>query len=109
MIIGSDHCAALELIFQRELLSLGHNVKIFPAQSFFLEYYNRRIFNKISFRLGLSSIMKIIQQRLIEFILENNPTVVLVFKGMEITPETLIWMKKRGIKIAGKDYPDKNN
>lgn len=99
VIVGSDHCAALELIFQRELLSLGYNVKIFPAQSFFLQYYNKRILNKIFYRLGLSSILKIIQKKLKEFILENNPKVVLVFKGMEITPNTLLWIKNRGIKL----------
>ena len=99
LIIGSDHHAALEHIYNGELTSLGFVVKLFPAQTLFLNYYDASVLNKIIYRLGLSTIIQKIQKKLKAYILENNPTKVIVFKGMEITPETLMWIKNKGIKI----------
>jgi spore maturation protein CgeB len=99
LIIGSDHKAAIEHIFKSELTSLGFEVQLFPAQTFFLDFYGSSILNKIIYRLGLSSIIQKIQKKLKAYILENNPTKVIVFKGMEIAPETLMWIKNKGIKI----------
>lgn len=97
--MGSNHQAALEHILMRELTNLGFSVRIFPAQSIFLHYYRASILNKIIYRLGLSPVIQKIQKKLKAFILENGPWIVLVFKGMEITPETLSWIKNKGIKI----------
>lgn len=107
LIIGSDNKSAIEHIFKSELSSLGFSVQLFPAQTIFLDFYRASFYNKIIYRLGLSSILKIIQKKLKAFILANNPTIVIVFKGMEITPNTLLWMKNRGIKICNynPDHP----
>ena len=99
VIVGSDHHAALEHIYKGELTSLGFIVQLFPAQTFFLNFYSASVLNKIIYRLGLSTIIQKIQKKLKSFILEKNPTIVIVFKGMEITPETLLWIKNKGIKI----------
>ena len=99
ILVGSDHQAALEHIYKGELTSLGFSVQLFPAQTFFLDYYGASLFNKFFYRLGLSNIIQIIQEKLKAFILENNPTIVIIFKGMEITPETLLWIKNQRIKI----------
>ena len=99
ILVGSDHQAALELIFKRELISFGYSVLIFPAQTVFLNFYNASVFNKILYRLGLSSIIQKIQKDLRAFIVKNKPTIVLIFKGMEITPETLLWIRNKDIKI----------
>jgi spore maturation protein CgeB len=99
VLVGSDHQAALEHIFKRELTTLGYSVQIFPAQSIFLDFYGTSILNKIIFRLGLSPVIQKIQKKLKAYILENNPTIVIVFKGMEITPEILMWIKNKGINI----------
>jgi spore maturation protein CgeB len=99
VIVGSDHHAALEHIYKGELTSLGFVVQLFPAQTFFLDFYSASILNKIIYRLGFSRIIQKIQKKLKSFILEINPTIVIVFKGMEITPETLMWIKNKGIKI----------
>ena len=99
LIVGSDHQAALELIYQRELKLKGFLVEIFPAQTIFFEFYNRSILNKIAFYLRVSSITHFIQRKLKSFISQTEPSIVLVFKGMEITPETLKWIKNKGIKI----------
>lgn len=99
VIVGSDHHAALEHIYKGELTSLGFVVQLFPAQTIFLDFYSSSILNKIIYRLGFSRIVQKIQKKLKVFVLEHNPTIVIVFKGMEITPETLLWIKNKGIKI----------
>lgn len=99
ILVGSDHPAALEHIYKVELTSLGFEVELFPAQTFFLDFYGSSFLNKIIYRLGLSSIIQKIQKKLKAYVLENNPMKVIVFKGMEITPETLMWIKNKGIKI----------
>jgi hypothetical protein len=99
LIIGSNHRAALELIYKSELEILGFFVDIFPAQEIFLDYYNYSIVNKLKYKLGISSIIKKIQVIIKAYIVENNPTNIIVFKGMEINPETILWIKNKGIKI----------
>ena len=74
-------------------------MSIFPAQTLFLTYYNNSLFNKLIYRLGFSRIIAQIQRKIKDFILNTEPSIVLVFKGMEITPDTVIWMKKRGITL----------
>ncbi|MEI8116852.1 MAG: glycosyltransferase [Flavobacteriia bacterium] len=99
LIVGSDHEAALEHIFKSELAALGFSVQLFPAQTLFLNFYGASFLNKIIYRLGLSFIIQGIQKKLKAFILANNPSIVIVFKGMEITPKTLLWIKNKGKKV----------
>jgi spore maturation protein CgeB len=75
-------------------------VSLFAAQDQFLAYYNSTIINKILYRSGLSKILSDINKRLIKLISEEKPDVVFVFKGMEILPETLQWIRKCGIKLV---------
>ncbi len=97
--VGSDHHAALEQIYKVELTSLGFSVQLFPAQSIFLEFYCASVLTKIIYRLGLSTIILKIQKKLKAFVLANDPRIVIIFKGMEITPKTILWIKNKGIKI----------
>jgi spore maturation protein CgeB len=99
LFIGSDSKGSLELIFKQEFLSYGYVVDIFPSQSLFLDFYCKNVTNKILYRLGVSSVVKQIQSKIKHFINEINPSIVLVFKGMEVTPKTLWWIKMKGIKI----------
>jgi spore maturation protein CgeB len=99
ILVGSDHQAALEHIFKGELTSLGFSVQLFPAQTIFLNFYGASNLNKVIYRLGLSTIIQKIQEKLKAFIEANIPSIVIVFKGMEITPNTLLWINSRGIKL----------
>jgi spore maturation protein CgeB len=107
VIIGSDQTAALEITYQGILVEAGYSVSIFPAQTLFLTYYNYSIFNKLIYRLGFSRIIAQIQRKIKDFILANKPSIVLVFKGMEIRPDTVIWMKNQGITLLNynPDHP----
>jgi spore maturation protein CgeB len=100
LIIGSTHVAALELIFSRELSKLGVRNEVLGIQDIFLDYYSRSIFNKVIYRLRLSSIQAKLQKRIKAGILKFKPQIVIVFKGMEIQPKTLMWIKSMGVKIA---------
>lgn len=107
ILIGSNHSAALELIFKRELESKGNQVHIIPVQNKFLEHYNKSIYNKIKYRLGLSCIINELQCFIKNKIVEFNPNLVLVFKGMEVEPETISWIKAQRIKVCNynPDHP----
>lgn len=107
LLIGSNHLASLELIYLKLLHDKGIPAALFPAQTRFLDYYNRSIWNKIIYRLGTSPILKHIQSQLKEFVKDEQPAVVIVFKGMELKVDSLNWMKKRGIIVCNynPDHP----
>jgi spore maturation protein CgeB len=73
---------------------------LFPAQNKFLAYYQRSVINKIKYRFGVSNILSTINDDLKKTILEERPDVVFVFKGMEILPHTLKWIRSKGIKLV---------
>lgn len=99
VIIGSNHKAALELVYKKLLEKNGYSTVIFPAQNLFLAHYNQSIINKFLYRIGLSNIIYSIQIELKEFIIVEKPNIVVVFKGMELMPSTIGWIKQAGIRI----------
>ncbi len=100
LILGSNHPAALELIYSSELAKLGIRNKILGIQNLFLAYYTKSILNKMIYRLGISKIETKINNIIKAEVSEFKPKIVLVFKGMEIQPKTLQWIKSRGIQIV---------
>lgn len=99
-IFGSNHVSALELVYLKYLSDFGFNVGLFPAQDKFLDYYTRSIINKIIFRLGISSIYAAIDKEFRKAIIAFDPQIVWVFKGMELMPKTIQWLKSRNIKVV---------
>jgi spore maturation protein CgeB len=99
LILGSNHPASLELIYSNELAKIGIRNKILGIQNLFLDYYNNSIFNKFIYRLGISKIETVIQIIIKSEVLDFKPRTVLVFKGMEIHPRTLKWIKSYGIQL----------
>lgn len=76
------------------------SLEFFKAQDIFLNYYKRGLVQKLLFRFGLSAIYRQINEQFCQLIETFRPDVVLVFKGMEIFPETLLKAKGKGIKLA---------
>lgn len=107
ILVGSDHTAALELIYKRELEALGNQVDLIPVQNIFFEYYNKSFINKLLYRLGLSRILEKIQLVIKNETRKQKPSLIIVFKGMEVLPSTLVWIKKQGISICNfnPDHP----
>jgi spore maturation protein CgeB len=99
LIIGSDYNWSIENIYKRELIKLGHEVIHIPAQNWFYDYYYKNAINKVLTRLGLSSIQRKIQKRTLTYLGENQFDLIWVFKGMELTPKTILQLKKRTKRI----------
>lgn len=98
LIVGSDDIYAIENFYAKYIRQCGHNVDIFNAQVIFYKFYYKNILNKFLFKLGISRVYKRINILFKNKVKETNPDIVFIFKGMEITPESLIWLDKLGIK-----------
>jgi len=101
LLVGSNSNYAIERFYVK-YLSEDKEVSVidfFTAQDFFLEYYNKTVVNKIIFRIGLSEIFPAINRQLQTEIELKKPDVIVIFKGMEIFPETLQWSRNKGIKL----------
>ncbi len=100
LIVGSDHIWSIEKMYVKYLRELQVHVELFAAQNYFYAYYNRSVFHKIIHRLGLSGIIDRINEKLKKEIDHFQPQVIWVFKGMEITPSTLKWIRKKKILLV---------
>ena len=74
-------------------------VELFPAQNYFYSFYNASIINKLIYRSGISGIISNINKRLIEKVSSFSPDLVWVFKGMEVLPETLQYIRNQQILL----------
>ncbi|HVU57442.1 MAG TPA: glycosyltransferase [Puia sp.] len=100
LIVGSDKVYSIENFYVRHMRQAGADVRNFPAQRFFYDHYQKSIVNKIIFRAGLSGILRRINAALLKEVEAFRPSVVWVFKGMEIYPSTLEKIRQRGIKLV---------
>ncbi len=102
LIVGANSNYAIEKPFLKYLSQQKEvsSVELFAAQNYFLTYYNKGVANKILYRTGFSSILKKINVALKIKVAEFLPDIVFVFKGMEIYPATLRWIKNREINIV---------
>lgn len=99
IIVGSDEVWALENAYIKVFQS-NCEVKLYNAHGIFLEYYQKGISNKLKYRLGVSSILKRINNELIQQIDAFAPDAIFIFKGMEVFPSTLEYAKDRGITLV---------
>ncbi len=102
LIIGSDNNNSIERYYLKYLSKQKEfsHVEFYGAHDLFLNYYQSNVINKILFRLGLSSVLNRINNSILKKIKVFKPDVLLVFKGMEIFPETLHWIKKQSVLIV---------
>ncbi|WP_114781601.1 CgeB family protein [Botryobacter ruber] len=101
LIVGSDYTWSIEKFFLKYLgEKAACEVSLFPAQNILYSYLAKGAFNKIKHRIKFSSIYSKINEQLVEKIKETKPDVMWVFKGMEVTPETLMFAKAQGIKLV---------
>jgi spore maturation protein CgeB len=102
LVVGADSTYAIERFYLKYWREYGSDFQIdfFAAQNIFYDYYNKNILNKIFYKLRFSKIYKRINQLLIERIDFFQPEMIFIFKGMEISPTTLEYAKKRGIKLV---------
>ena len=101
LLVGANSNYAIERFYLKYMNDVpGIKAELFEAQNIFLSYWQKSIFNKIVFRLGYQKIYSIINELLKEKIVNSKPDILFVFKGMEVYPKTLIWVKKQGVKLV---------
>lgn len=100
LIAGSDEVWSLEKFYIRHLQNEGVEVEICQVQSMFYKYYQKSIINKLLFKAGLSNIYREIGNKVRNKIEEFQPDVLWVFKGMELTPDLLKWVKEKNIRLV---------
>lgn len=107
LIVGAGAPFSLETYYAEGLRGLGADVRIVPIRGLLGDYYNRTTFNKVKFRLKLSSIYRKLNKILLTVFEEMRPDVVWVFKGMEVFPRTLQQLKHAGALMVNfnPDHP----
>lgn len=107
LIIGCEKSYALDLIYARLFKASGIEVELFPAHDMVLDYRARSTFHKGVFRLIPNLILNRINREIKDKIKSYAPNVVLIFKGLEVYPETISYIKGSGIKVANynADHP----
>jgi len=98
LIVGSKSQWSIEGEYEKYLKDMC-DVHFFNAHGLFLIHYHKSIKNKIIYRLGLSNILKSLNRQLIDLCKQTSFDAIIVFKGMEIFPETLSILRERGIKL----------
>ncbi len=99
LIIGSDYNWSIERIYKRELFKLGHEVTHVPVQNWYYDFYYKSIINKALVRLGLTRLQTNIQKRLLLELNGQYFDLIWVFKGMELTPQTLKTLKNHTTRL----------
>lgn len=99
LIVGSALEGAIEKYYLKYIKEANCEVKLHDIHGDFIRHYNKHIFNKISYRIGISSVLKDLNRTLIDIVNQYKPTHIWVFKGMEIYPQTLIGFRQQGIKL----------
>ena len=94
LLVGTNKVWAIENAYLAAIKPYCE-VEIFDAHGAFLDFYHKNIFRKVVHRLGLTSIIKLINQNLLLKVDAYKPTIVLVFKGMEVFPDTLKKIKNK--------------
>jgi len=100
MIVGSDRIDAIENFYVKYLKLQGVDLSFLPAHTWFYEYYYRGLLNKLAFRAGISGIYRRINREFRKMVMEFQPSVIWIFKGMEIFPGSIEWAKARGIRLV---------
>jgi spore maturation protein CgeB len=100
LIVGSNEVWSIENYYYNYLKDAGVTVEMVASSSYFLKYYHSSVINKIIYRAGLSNIYRKIRELIKVRIESFRPHVVWVFKGMEVEPELLHWIRNRGIKLV---------
>ena len=100
LIVGSDEVWSIERFYYRYIGEAGTQVEILPTFSYYLKFLSESIINRILNRLGISGIYKRVNKILLQKVVDYKPDVVWIFKGMEILPQTINWIKDQGVTVV---------
>lgn len=100
LVVGSDKIYCIENHFIKYMRESGIDIQLFPAQRIFYDYYQKNIVNKALFKSGLSRIYSQINWEFKKLVKRMKPECILVFKGMEISPASLLYAKRQKTLLA---------
>ncbi len=89
LLAGSNRSMAIERHYVHYLRLLGADVLHYPSADIAADFYGAGIVNKLLFKTGIYTGYKPVNEALINKAYAYSPDLILVFKGMEIFPETL--------------------
>lgn len=98
--VGSDYLWSIERHYVKHLKAINSDTALFPAQNMLDAYLNQSHLRRILYRVNLPWIFNEVNGKLRSSVENFKPEVLLVFKGMEVLPETLNWVKRKGIKLV---------
>lgn len=106
LLVGSQMHWAIERHYLTVLRQELEALEVFPAPDLFAQYYQGWS-HKIAFRLGLAPIYRQINRDLLDRVAVFKPDVIWIWKGMEIFPQTLHFLRQQGIKLVNynPDHP----
>lgn len=95
--------------YYRHLKKQVDAIEGFRHNELLISFYQKKILNKVLYRLFPKSILQPINTLLESKVQSFKPDVVWLFKGMEIMPETLLRIKEKGILLVNYnlDHPFK--
>lgn len=93
LIIGNFGAGALEHQFIKHLKPLQWQVYTFDIQAPVQKTKNKNILTKINYKIAPNGFYLTVNKQLLAFTQKIKPLVTLVFKGMEIFPETIEELK----------------
>ena len=99
LIVGSDYEWSIEQSYLQVLRNKEVITELYPLQNKFFDFYYKSLIHKLFYRLGLSNILKRLNNELLLFVESFQPTHIWLFKGMEVLPTTLQAFKDKGIKL----------
>ena len=96
LIVGSFSKGALEHQYVRVLSEQGFDVSTYDIQKKVNLVREKSVFSKALFKINQSLFYENANIELFDLVVSIKPKYILVFKGMEIFPETLMKIKKTG-------------
>lgn len=94
LVIGNLGRGALEHFYINGLKALGQFVFTFDIQTPVNIERNKHVLSKFYFRINQSAFYQNVNEKLIQYAIELKPTVIIIFKGMELYPSTIAELKK---------------
>ena len=108
LIFGAAGKHNLEYFYYKHLNEKS-NVKcvICPSYEVYMRHFESNYFNKILYRIGNLSVYNKITNIFRKAIIDEKPDIVWIFKGMEILPQNINWVKEKNIRIINynPDHP----
>lgn len=107
-IVGASHQWSIESYYLKHLSKIPDlEIKLFSTSDFEATFLNLRFRLERRISPNKNQYYKLLNLYLLDAIEEFSPDVIVMFKGMEVYPQTLLQLKSRGIKLTNfnPDHP----